>query len=534
MDKRHLRRLIKIEDRMKQIFHEDLGLTCVPIEFDIVPPQKMFEIMAYNIPTNISNWKKGRDYERQRTIYDYAGGGLPYEVVINADPARAYLMNNNKFSVQCLVMAHVYGHAAFFTHNKFFEQSRKDIMPLMKAASERFNLYEKRYGIDEVERTVDAGHALQLHSSLFASNETEKESRKRVFEQEKKKAHARGGTYGDLTGVSEHEINEDIELFNQKLWRKLRLRTPVEPTSDLLKYIIDNSTIIEDWQQDILEVLRIEGQYYWPIIKTKFMNEGFAVTVHEKIMNQLFEEDLLTSEEHADFNYSNSLVKASNPFGLNPYLIGAAMWKDIESRWDKGCHGSEWENCIDTKAKEEWDTGDMKGWSKCKEVMKSHSDWFFMQEFLTPELIKDIELYVFEAKDAGQTIDYVITKDTAKEIRDKLLNYFAQNIIPSIDIINGNYDEKGWMSLKHKWAGTNLDESYAKETMKHIAYLWGRPVVLHTNENKEATKIFWKVLPPGEEVPEESKEKEDDVVTAAWRRIWKVSSPLEQISRSPL
>ena len=532
MDKNHLRRLIKLESRMKQIFEDDLGLTCFPIEFDIVPPQKMFEIMAYNIPTNISNWKKGRDYERQRTIYEHVGAGLPYEVVINADPARAYLMNDNKFSVQCLVMAHVYGHAAFFTHNKFFQKSRQDIMSLMKAASERFNLYEKRYGIDEVEKTVDAGHALQFHSSPFAPNETEKEKRRRIFDQEKQKAHAHGGTYGDVTGVSAKEINEDIELFNQKLWRSLRLKTPVEPTDDLLRYIIDNSTMLEDWQQDILEVLRIEGQYYWPIIKTKYMNEGFAVTVHEKIMAKLFEEGLLTTEEHADYNYSNSLVKASNPFGLNPYLVGTGMWKDIEDRWDRGRHGDEWENCTDAEVKEGWDTGAKEGWNKCKEIMATHSDWFFMQEFLTPELIKEIEIYIFEAKDAGKNIDYVITKDAAKEIRSKILNAFAQNTMPSIDVTNGNYDEKGWLALTHNWVGVNLDESYAKETMKHMAYLWGRPVILNTKEDKDSTKIFWKALPPGEEVPEEVEDEKEDVI-AAWKKMWRINSPLEQPYRCP-
>jgi stage V sporulation protein R len=502
MTKSDINRLIKIENRIRQIFEEYLGLTCIPIEFDIVPPQKMLEIMAYNIPTNISNWKKGRDYERQRTIYEYIGAGLPYEVVINADPARAYLMNNNKFSVQCLVIAHVYGHACFFTHNKFFQKSRQDIMVLMKAASERFNNYEKRFGIDEVEKTVDAGHALQHHSSPFTFNETEKEKRKRIFEQEKKKAHAHGGVYGDMTGISHQEINEDIELFNQKLWRKLRLKTPVEPTDDLLRYIIDNSTILEDWQVDILEVLRTEGQYYWPIMKTKFMNEGLAVVIHEKIMTKLFEEGLLTSEEHADFNYSNSLVKAENPFGLNPYLIGSMMWRNIEERWDKGQYGSEWEDCTSVKTKEEWDTGDMKGWDKCKEVMKVYSDWFFMQEFLTPELIRDMRVYLFNAKDAGATIDYVITKDTAEEIRLKLLNAFAQNILPSINIVNGNYEEKGLLLLEHNWNGVNLDESYAKETMRHISYLWGRDVVLNTNEDKEDKKISWKVSYSNEEVSE--------------------------------
>jgi len=534
MDKKALKRLIKIEDRIQQIFHEDLELTCYPIEFDIVPPQKMLEIMAYNIPTNISNWKKGRDYEIQRTRYEYAAAGLPYEVVINANPARAYLMNNNKFSVQCLVMAHVYGHAAFFTHNKYFQKSRRDIVASMKAAAERFNMYEKRFGIDEVEKTVDAGHALQFHSNPFTSNETQEEKRKRVFEQEKKKAHAHGGDYGDLTGTTATEINEDLELFNQKLWRKLRLMTPVEPTDDLLGYIIDNSTVLEDWQRDILEVLRMEGQYYWPIIKTKFMNEGFAVVVHEKIMNQLFDEGLLTSEEHADFNYSNSLVKSENPFSLNPYLMGSMMWRNIEDRWDKGCYGSDWSECKVAQVKESWDTKDMEGWKKCKEIMETHSDWFFMQEFLTPELIRDMKVYVFAAEDKAQTVDYVITKDTANEIRLKILDAFAQNTTPSIDVVNGNYGEKGWLELRHNWLGINLEESYAKETMGHMAYLWGRPVVINTKEDEETKSVSWKILPPGEDAPEEPKEEEkEETSTAWWRRVWKIASPLERTYRCP-
>lgn len=532
MTKSELHRLIKIEDRIQRIFTEDLGLSCVPIEFDIVPPQKMLEIMAYNIPTNISNWKKGRDYEIQRTRYDHAAGGLPYEVVINADPARAYLMNNNKFAVQCLVIAHVYGHAAFFTHNKLFQKSRKDIVSTMKAASERFNMYEKKFGIDEVEKTVDAGHALQFHSSPFTSNETDEEKRKRIFEQEKKRLRAKSSKYGDISDENINEINEDIELFNQKLWRKLRSKTPVEPTDDLLRYIIDNSTILENWQKDVLEILRMEGQYYWPIIKTKFMNEGFAVVIHEKIMNQLFKEGLLTSEDHADFNYSNSLVKAENPFGLNPYLVGSMMWYDIENRWNKGCYGSEWSECTDSALKDNWDTGEMNGWTKCKEVMATYSDWFFMQEFLTPELIKEMKIYIFTAIDTGQTIDYVITKDTAKKIRDKLLNAFAQSNTPTINVVNGNYGGKGWLALRHKWDGVNLEENYAKETMKHIAHLWGRPVVLYTKLDNESTEIIWKVLSPEGDMLEAG--VDDKIDFAKWaKKVWRVNSPLEQPYQCP-
>jgi len=494
MKKSELRRLIKIENRIQQIVDEELGLKCLPIEFDIVPPQKMLEIMAYHIPTNISNWKKGRDYERERTIWEYGLQGLPYEVVINANPAKAYLMGDNKFAVQCLVIAHVYAHVAFMSTNKYFINSRQDIIGIMYEASKRFLGYEKRYGIDEVENTVDAGHALQWHSSPFASNETEQEKRKRIFEQEKAKLHIKGGSFDDVAGSRKPDINEDIELFNQKLWRKLKLRTPVEPTEDLLRYIIDNSTILENWQKDILEVLRMEGQYLWPLMKTKFMNEGWATFLHEKIMGKLFKENLLTSDEHADYNYSNSLVKAEHPQNLNPYLVGWGIWKDIEERWDKGRHGVDWDNCIDTEEKESWDTGAMEGWAKCKKVMKTYIDWFFMQDFLTPEVIKELKIYIYEGKDVGQSIDYVVTKHTAKEIRDKLVQAFAQSIIPKITIVNGNYDEKGYLALKHSYDGVPLDEVYAKETMKHIANLWGRPVTMDSKVD-DSTEVSWRINP---------------------------------------
>lgn len=529
MTKTDLRRLIKIETRIKQIVSEDLGLDCYPIEFDIVPPQKMLELMAYNIPTNISNWKKGRDYERQRTIYENAAGGLPYEVVINANPAKAYLMRDNKFAVQCLVIAHVYGHVAFFTMNKYFRKSRQDIVGIMYEASKRFLKYEHRFGIDEVEKTVDAGHALQWHSSPFVSNETNDEKRKRIFEQEKKKFHVKGGEYNDLSGENKNQINEDVELFNQKLWRQLKLKTPVEPTDDLLGYIIDNSSMLEDWQRDILEILRMEGQYYWPILKTKYMNEGFATMIHERVMNKLFKEGVLTSEDHADYNYSNSLVKAENPGGLNPYLIGSGMWKDVEERWDKGQHGYDWDNCTNVKEKEEWDTKDMVGWKKCVDSMITYTDWFFMQDFLTPEVIKELKIYIFEAKDKGKHIDYVITKDTAEEIRKKIVFSFAQTMIPKIEIVDGNYSEKGWLALQHKWDGIDLDPKHAEETMRHMSYLWGRPVILSTKEGEKRT-IMWKVSVDGmtKHTNEEEEEKSD--TNRWWEDYWKKwphASPLD-------
>jgi stage V sporulation protein R len=353
-----VRRLIKAEEKIVRLATEKYGLKVSPVEFDIVPAQKMLEIMAYRLPTNISNWKYGRDYERLRTIFDNVDPGLPYEVVLNGDTPRAYLMNTNPYPVHVLVIAHVYMHENFYLESKWYRAGRGDMMNIAHEARQRLQKYERRYGKNFVEMTVDAGHALQLHSSPF-DNETEDEKRERIFKQMRLQNQPVDSEYSDITGgITQSEADEDIALKNQKIWRKLKLKTPVEPTEDLLRYIIDNSKILEDWQKDALEFLREEGRYFWPGMKTRYMNEGHATYWHEKICKDLFDEGYLSQEEHGQYNYSNALVKAMQKGQMNPYLIGSEMWKDIEERWDKGRHGFDYENCNDADEKENWDDFD--------------------------------------------------------------------------------------------------------------------------------------------------------------------------------
>ena len=49
---------------------------------------------------------------------------VPYEVVFNNDPSRAYLMETNPLPVQILVMAHVYSHNDFMKNNRRFQITR--------------------------------------------------------------------------------------------------------------------------------------------------------------------------------------------------------------------------------------------------------------------------------------------------------------------------------------------------------------------------------------------------------------------------
>lgn len=488
MNSQELQRLIKVEDRIYQIAREE-GLEFVPIEFDIVPENKMLEIMAYGMPGQISNWKFGRDYERIKTIYDHSIGSLPMEVVVTTNPARSYLMKNNTFAIQTLVVAHVVGHVAFSTMNKYHDELDKDIVSKFIAASHRFDDYERKFGIDILERTVDAGHSIHLHSSPFETNETEDEKRKRIFEKQKQKAHERIPTeYDDLfeqeLAVSE-EAKVERDLFNHNLWMNLKNKIPVEETEDLLRFIIDNSRVLSDWQKDILELLRQQGRYFWPHVKTKYMNEGFATYWHEKIMRKLFNEDILSSEEHAEYNYMNSNVKAKNPFSMNPYLVGSEIWCDIVNRWDKGMYGDDYEEEIDMQKRKNWDTGEMNGKEKMFETLRTHNDWFFMQNFLTDEIVRDLELYIYVLKKDFYTEQIVVTDKTKEEVRKLIIKSFAHSGIPKIVVNDGRRE----LYLENKHVGMDLDQDYTQKTMDHIAYLWGEKVLLSTKFNK-ANKIY--------------------------------------------
>ena len=93
--------------------------------------------------------------------------GKIYELVINNDPCYAYLLENNNLMQQKLVMAHVYGHCDFFKNNIYFQNTNKNMMDEMANHASRVDRYIRQFGLDEVERFLDACISIQDHISLF-------------------------------------------------------------------------------------------------------------------------------------------------------------------------------------------------------------------------------------------------------------------------------------------------------------------------------------------------------------------------------
>jgi stage V sporulation protein R len=199
-------------------------------------------------------------------------------MVINSDPALAYLMIDNPMSVQVLVMAHVLGHVNFFKNNYLFKQTRpEDVLGTFKRHARIIESFIDQYGIEEVEKWLDAAMAFEwnINRSLIPEESYE-------------------------------NIQQDKEDINK---------------SNLLLFIRDHASIPQ-WKKDILTIVYEEAVYFLPQIETKIINEGWASFWHYKLCKEL---DL-------PFNLYMEVIKLHNSVvhqgvgQVNPYALGFTIW----------------------------------------------------------------------------------------------------------------------------------------------------------------------------------------------------------------
>ena len=480
-----IKRLIKADNKIQKIV-EEFGLDCYPQEFDVIPAQKMLEIMSYHLPVNYSHWSFGREYEKHRTQYEYTSG-IPYEVVLNSNPSRAFLMNTNPYPIQVLVMAHVYAHNDFMKNNRYFVPTRKDMLTSASEAATRFRKYEEDFGVAEVETLIDSAHAIQwnINSDFFI------EEQGPIDELERK----------NNLGYSQDSQSEFADFFDydkkqkpvtfeeHRIKRKQqRQKLPAKPDRDLMQFIMKHSPRgFEEWELDILNFIREQSRYFSPQMKTKVMNEGWATFWHMRIMDRLFKDGFLNTEEHGYYNLYNARVVACNPVGINPYLLGVKSFQNIEDRFNKGQFGREWE---ENESQDKWDidTAAGKGLEKIFEVRRTHMDWFFLEEFLNEKICDEAQLYIFQSKIEENIEEFVIEETGWRTVKNWLVRSYAHSGMPLIKVIDGDYSGKRELYLKHFYEGLSLDEEYCYETLRNIYNLWDRPVYLETVEvegNKE-------------------------------------------------
>ncbi len=118
------------------------------------------------------------------------------------------------------------------------------------------------------------------------------------------------------------------------------------------------------------------------------------------------------------------------------------------------------------------------GWDRMFDVRESHNDVTFLDEFLTEEFITENNYFTYEHSQA--TGQFHVASDAAEDVKKKLLLQFTNFGKPTIAVYDGNYNNANELLLGHQYNGVMLDLGQARETLKRIFELWGRPVNLLT------------------------------------------------------
>jgi len=314
-----------------------LGLEPYPVNYWIVDYDEMNELIAYGgFQSRYPHWRWGMTYDRQQKQGQFLGGKA-FEIVNNDNPAHAFLQVSNSLADQKAVITHVEAHSDFFSNNEWFGMfsSDPDAAARLARHAETIREYMQDPEIERaaVEKWID--HVLCLEDNIdqhrpyapldFADGEPEIDTEELTDQ------------LGDL------ELSEEVrqQVFDDE-WLEAQREDddatafPAEPERDILAFLrkhgkrydpdAEKAVEMEEWQKEILEVLRTEAYYFAPQKMTKVMNEGWA---------SYWESLMMAGENFADadefITYADHMSKVLGSGGLNPYSLGLQLWKFVEN-----------------------------------------------------------------------------------------------------------------------------------------------------------------------------------------------------------
>jgi stage V sporulation protein R len=260
--------------------------------------------------------------------------------------------------------------------------------------------------------------------------------------------------------------------------RDKKINTP----RDVMFYLLENAPL-EEWESDILGILRDEAYYFLPQRLTKIMNEGWASYWHSHIMTNR----ALKASEIIDYADHHAGVMAMSKQNINPYKIGIELYRDIEYRWNTGRFGKDYNDCEDMHLKHNWDKKLNLGRQKIFDVRKTHNDVSFIDEFFTPEFCERQQLFTYKYNPRSGRSE-IETRDF-QEIKNKLLTQLSNFGSPVIEVESGNYQNRGELLLRHKHLGVDLDFAYASDTLRNLYALWKRPVNIVSKQEEQTITL---------------------------------------------
>lgn len=485
----------ELEDALDHIWNiaQEFHLDPFPTKFEVVPPKIMNELGSYGMPGRYSHWTHGRAYRQMKTMYDY-GMSKVYELVINSNPSQAYLLENNPPIENKFVMAHVLGHTDFFKNNLTFANTRRDMPDVVARNAEMVDAYEAKYGLQPVEEFLDAALSIEEHVDPYNVDRPARDEELRQWREQAEKA--------AMPKKESHDQFEDLfppkasEATRRNMGR-IALNIPPEPDKDILGFIRNHAPYLEEWQRDILDIVRGESLYFYPQRRTKIMNEGWASYWHKRIMREVGDRELISEGDNEHWWKVHSGVLAPSERQLNPYYLGMTMYEYLEDYYNGNL--SEEENDwlrregIPVQPRFDGELKDSPAIEALREVMMYNDDQSFIRNHFNKIVADRMHMFIYEEHTSPSTGDvYQVVKETGwKDIRDMLVSQMDNNGMPYIEVVNGDYNHSKELYLRHKFDGQTLDPKYVEKTLPYIYKLWQRPIHLETVDGETEEELIY-------------------------------------------
>jgi stage V sporulation protein R len=215
-------------------------------------------------------------------------------------------------------------------------------------------------------------------------------------------------------------------------------------------------------------------QYFVPQMQTKVLNEGWAAYAHIHIMREMD----LTDAEYTAFAQMNAGVLAPNRMHINPYHVGYHILEDIERRWDNPTE--------EEQAKLGRQPG--QGRAKIFEVRETENDVSLLRNYLTKELVEELDLYLYR-KEGDQ---WVIVEKNWEKVRDGIVGGMTNFGYPYLTVNDSDFNRNTELLLRHHVEGEReLDILYAEKTLEYVYRIWSRPVHLETIMDERPVRLSY-------------------------------------------
>ena len=477
--------LIEKYDREIARIAQGYRLDTYPNQIEIIRSDQMMDAYAsVGMPIGYNHWSYGKQFLNVERSYKRGQMGLAYEIVINSNPCISYLMEENTMTMQALVIAHAcYGHNSFFKNNYLFKSwtDADSIIDYFVFARNFIAQCEEKHGAELVETVLDSCHALMHYGT---------DRYKRPYPISAAEELARQKEREEYVQQQVNDLWRTIPVSDSRHEQSELARFPEEPQENLLYFIEKNAPLLEPWQREIVRIVRKIAQYFYPQRQTQVMNEGWATFWHYTILNDMYDQQLVNDGFMMEFLHSHSSVVAQPAFdspyfnGINPYALGFAMMRDIrricekptdeDKRWFPEIAGSDWLTTLHF-------------------AMENFKDESFVQQFLSPRVIRDFHLFSIIDDDECETIDVNAIHDDSgyRSVRDALaMQYNLSSREPNIQVHDVDIRGDRSLTLHHQQSNRNPLNDDTEEVLKHLYRLWKFDVHLYSFDGEEVDRSF--------------------------------------------